>query len=388
MKWWLFLGMIVSSLSWSWVFILSDPLGADIFINEKLLGKTPYLLTNEPSSFSLTLAKPGYRQVRTTVKTSRKITNLIYTLPKESFHVSFAGYDILVIQNQVFRVSEVENLATGIYQFQVESNSLKLNRINPHKPWLYFSLGFTCAGLIAGTTGLILGGIEYQQFQSATSYEEAVKRMQASMFYDNLALWGYTFSVASGGIGLFFYLEDQAFQKQSAQFIIKKAGYFGQDKALYDEAMDLLSQKKTDMAIQAFERVVNTYPESLFVPPSLYQWAKAYQSQNNTEKAREIFTRLLTVYPVFDLYELTLYELFQIELLSSHFAEAEKYLNIMKLIHVFYSIEDTDWFELDLYRLWSQQDDTKRPIYQQKKEAFIHTRNYSPERRQYLQQEK
>ncbi|QJR23003.1 hypothetical protein BREVNS_2253 [Brevinematales bacterium NS] len=388
MKWWVFIGLFCASFSWSWVFVLSDPLGADVFVGEKAIGKTPCVLTNVPSSFTLTLAKPGYRGVRTSLRLSGKVTNLVYTLQKESFHVSFPGQESLIIQNKVFQASEVENLATGFYHFQVETNTLRIERINPHKPWLYFSLGFTCAGLIAGTTGLIMGGIEYENFISATSYEEAVKRMQASMFYDNLALWGYTLAAVSGGVSLYFYFEEKNFQKQSSTFIVKKAGYLGRDKALYDEAMDLLSQKKNELAIQTFEKLIADYPESLFIPPSLYQCAKTYQSENNNSKAKQILLKLVNEYPVFDLYELSLYELFQIELKEGQFLAAENYLQTLKILHVFYSVEDTDWFELDLYRAWSEKDQTKAVLYHQKKEAFINTRSYSPERRQLLQQEK
>ncbi|MCX7882015.1 MAG: PEGA domain-containing protein [Brevinematales bacterium] len=388
MKQWIFLGLLITSLSWPWVFILSDPLGADVFVHDTPIGKTPCILTNEPSSFVLALRKPGYRSIRTTVRSTTRVTNLFYTLQSESFRVNFPGYETITIQNQIFRASEVENLALGIYQFDIVSNRISLERINPNKPWFYFSLGIASTGIVAGTVGLILGSIEYEKFTSATSYEEAVKRMQTSMFYDNLALWSYGIAAISGGMSLSFYLEDRAFQKKSSQFIIKKVGYLGEDKVLYDQAMDLLSQKKEEMAAQSFEKLVRTYPDSLFVPPSLYQWGKILLSEGNHVKAQEIWRVLLERYPVLDLYEMTLYELFLIDMKQSQFLSATRYLETMRLLQFFYSVEDIDWFELDLYRSWSQQDPSKLPLYQQKKEAFITTRTYSPERRQALEKEK
>jgi len=388
MRWRLsILGLLVISLGWGWVFIFSDPLGADVFMNEKPIGQTPLALTNTPSSFTLALAKPGYRGIRTQIRITSRLTNLSYVLTSESFSVSFPGYEQVMLENKIMPASEIANLATGTYAFQIESNILSVHRINPYKPLLFFSLGVMATGLVAGTTGLILGSLEYDAFKKATTYEEAVTHMEASMFYDNLALWGYSLGLAGGGISFGLYLQDREFTKRSDQFVSRKVGYFGGDKKLYDEAMDFISQEKPDIALQRFENLLIRYPDSTFIPPALYQWGKILRSRGEDTKAEEIFSRLLTSYPTLDFYELTLYELFTLDLARSQFVQAEKRLMILRSIQFFYSVEDTDWFEIELYRQWAKKSPAKYPLYQSRKEAFIQTRTYSPERRQQLQQE-
>ncbi len=384
---WIVLFFLWWASSWGWVFISSDPLQADVFINGQKVGRTPYLITNEASRLTLTLAKPGYASIETSVKISSRITNLSYTLRSESFHLQLPGYDAILINGQRFRTTEVENLSQGIYHFTLQSNILSVTKVNPHKPFLYFSAGVATTGLLAGGLGLIMGGIEYGKYETAQSYEDAVKHMQVSMFYDNLALWGFGLSGASGGIALYFYFDERRFQKEANQFIVQKSGYYGQDKLVYEEALNLMAQQKNDDAIKKFDTLISRYPESPFVPGGLYQWGRLLKQKEAYDEAAKLFLKILSEYPVIDLYELTLYELFTLEIARKQFQKAEYYLAMIKSVQFFYSVEDGDWFELDLYRAWSREDASRRSLYQQKKKRFIETSSYSSERRLLLQQE-
>ncbi|URA09701.1 PEGA domain-containing protein [Thermospira aquatica] len=379
-----FLGWVSS---WGWVFISSDPLQADVFINDQKVGKTPYIITNEPPRFSLTLAKPGYTSIKTSVKISSRITNMNYTLSSESFHIQLPGHDTILINGQKFRADEIKNLAQGIYQFTVQSNTLSITKINPNKPFFYFSIGVTTTGLVTGALGLLMGSFEYEKFKTAQTYDKAVKSMQASMFYDNLALWGLGLA-AVGGVATFYLdAENALFKKKANQFIVPKSGYYGQDKLLYEEALDFLAREKNDEVIQKFETLLSLYPESPLIPAALYQWGRILKQKKAYSDAYQIFLKILSTYPVIDFYEFTLYELFTLEIARKQFQKAESYLSMIKSVQFFYSVEDGDWFELDLYRAWSKEDPTKQSLYEQKKKKFIDTSSYSSERRLFLQKE-
>ena len=378
---------LFSTSLWGWVFIQSEPLCADVFINGNLIGKTPLALTNTPSSFTLSLSKPGYTSLQKSIKINSRVTNFAFTLIPESFHSTFPGYEKISVNGKPFTASTIENLSLGTYTFSITNNTLLISKINPNKPFFYFSLGTAAAGLLAAGVGLIAGTFEYTQFQNAKTYEEAVQHMQASMFYDSMVSWGGAFALVSGGIAFVLYLDDQNFQKKANQFVVKESGYRGEDQNLYNQAMDALSRQDYDTAISLFEKMYLSYPESPYLSVSLYQWGKIYKNRKDYRAAESKWEKLLSSYPVIDLYELTLYELFDNALQENKFQLAESYLKILQSVRFLYSVEDNDWFEISLYRTWSKVDPSKRRLYEEKKQTFIETRSYSTERRQLLQKE-
>ncbi|WP_428239887.1 tol-pal system protein YbgF [Gynuella sp.] len=77
----------------------------------------------------------------------------------------------------------------------------------------------------------------------------------------------------------------------------------------YDQAKDLIRQKKYDDAVAAFTQYINDYPDSSYTPNAWYWMGEVYLVLRETEKAKGAFQAVVDQYPDHQKYPDSLYKL-------------------------------------------------------------------------------
>ncbi|AJQ94622.1 tol-pal system protein YbgF [Gynuella sunshinyii] len=77
----------------------------------------------------------------------------------------------------------------------------------------------------------------------------------------------------------------------------------------YDQAKDLIRQKKYDEAVAAFTQYTNDFPDSSYTPNAWYWMGEVYLVLRETEKAKSAFQAVVDQYPDHQKYPDSLYKL-------------------------------------------------------------------------------
>jgi tetratricopeptide (TPR) repeat protein len=315
--------LLMNSKLFCFVFINSVPMKADVILNGKVIGKTPLLIREELNGpCKIGLKKDFYMDTELNLNISTKITNLYSFLPPTSFSIYFPQETDLIINNKKSKSDYIKNLPQGIYEFNPLSNSLSIKRVNPNKTFLYFSLGLGALGLGTGLISQLLANNSYSAYQASKSFDEATNNLSSVTFFDSLSRAGYILGCAGTGLSVYFFIDDMLYNSRNQEIILKDNNSVPEDKDLYEKAMDYLSRLDNTNALAFFNQLIEKYPDSQYMPISLLRRASIYKGFAQYETALKDLKKLQLEFPIYEIYEVTLKTLADVEFLNGDFADA------------------------------------------------------------------
>jgi tol-pal system protein YbgF len=81
------------------------------------------------------------------------------------------------------------------------------------------------------------------------------------------------------------------------------------ERDAYQQAFDLMKARNFDQSVEAFNRLIVSFPNGQYTPNALYWLGELYLAQQNTEQARQSFMQVLSLYPDHPKVPDTLYKL-------------------------------------------------------------------------------
>ncbi len=181
-------------------------------------------------------------------------------------------YQIQVLQQEV---QELRGL--------VEEQAYQLNRLARDQKEQYMDLDRRVAGLATG--GAAAAGVSSPGTAGPVSAPPPAYRPPAG-----------SVDPAPGGQG-------------AAVVARPGAGSAVPEREAYQNAFDLMKQRKFEESISAFNRLIVDYPNGQYTPNAFYWLGELHLAQQNTEQARQSFMQVVNLYPDHPKVPDTLYKL-------------------------------------------------------------------------------
>ncbi|MGQ9615180.1 MAG: PEGA domain-containing protein [Spirochaetota bacterium] len=286
------------------LFINSDPLGAEVYLEGESIGKTPLRLVNpERDVLNLSIVKNGFQSLQDEVKLEGNERSKLlfykllpitidFTIYQENRDVYIngvlAGKSPLIIKNLQPGTYDISNKDTTIYLSSGAYSKLK-------KTTIYESL-FATGLFIASIAGTI-----------------TIDRNDASPMEYALRISPFI----AGGILAYDILKlcklrTEIRRDQKTLKGIEVVPWGGEvDRDLFANGVELIGEESWEKAIREFMLLVNMYPDSRYVPLSIYEIGYSYYHQNEYQKAIEYFGKFLYQYPVYEFFSYGVYYLME-----------------------------------------------------------------------------
>ena len=71
----------------------------------------------------------------------------------------------------------------------------------------------------------------------------------------------------------------------------------GSEREAYTAAFELMKARRFDESAQAFDALINNYPNGQYTPNAFYWLGELYLAQTQSEQARQSFAQVLNLYP-------------------------------------------------------------------------------------------
>ena len=371
--------IFIASSSYGIVFLNSIPMKADVYLNNKPLGKTPYIYKDKlTGNVNVTFKKNGYFDMDMNLSLQGDTTNIYTYLSPTSFSINFPDKENIIYNDKKYKSEYVKNISEGIYEFKPDPNSMTIKRVNPNKPFMYFGLGTGIVGLAAGITSQILGNVYYQDFMKANNFSLAITKMNYAMFFDNLATVGYVVGSAGCVAGAYFFIDDMIYNSKNSEIRLKDKNPLPEDKELYDKAMDYLSILDNSNAVKLFNKLLTDYPESQFLPISLMRRAQIIRDFGDYEGSLKDLIKLKQEFPIYDIYELSLKDLGDMYTTNYYYQEAINTYYEMTNYSRYYKQQNIDFSIIKCYEniLARDNDPKNKAILSNLVNQFLSSPNY------------
>ncbi len=334
------------SSGFSYVFLNSVPSGADVMMNNKKIGTTPLLIKEDiTGKQSFVFKKEGYHTSTLTSTLSSKITNLYSILTPDTFSLYFPDKTSVVINSQNFDNEEIRNIPSGYYHFMTDKDSIKMDRINPNRKYLIFSLIMTGIGLTTGIVAHYVGNNAYTAYTNNTDPSQVFSLLENSKFLDILSWSGYGLAGLGGGFSIYFGVDALIYKKKNQTIKIDSQKQ-SKDNVLYNQALDYLSQGNIDQAKDSFTQVITRYPESKYLPVSLLRRASILNKQQQYSSAIKDLETIRDKYPIYEIYEIAVKSLADSYFQNKIYDEAIRNYQEIKGLHENYSEQEIDFLIL------------------------------------------
>lgn len=346
---------------WSLVFVNSSPFKATVSIGKQKLGETPLLIrTNIGKDVELTFEKQGFYTKKLRVQIKNPVTNISVPLISKSFSVQFPNRQYIILNGKKYESDHIQNLPNGYYLFEQDRETIYARRVNPNRSLFYMNLALFGVGIAGGITGVLVGNGVYQQYQAANNYIDAIKLLNTSMALDNLALASFVVAGASGGLSVYYFLDDLNTMKKNKDIKIKSQEYMSKDRDLFEKALDEMGQDRSKEALQDFNAILDGYPESRFYPMALLRRAKIYNRQEKYADAIKDLEKIRSDYPVYDVYALALKDLGDLYNRDKKTKEALSVYRELRQINSVYPPYLIDYYYLKILNTeWQKTGDVK-----------------------------
>jgi TolA-binding protein len=334
---------------------------ANVFIDDKHVGTTPVLIKDQVTGeHSIRFELVGYYSSSIQVNVQSSITNLNTILTPQTFSLYLPGQQAIVINQQEYKNEEIKNLPEGYYHFKPGQDAVTMQRLNPNAQFIYISLGATIIGLAAGILGSLNANDSYNKFNQATTLDVAVNYMNAATFWDNCSIFGWTLTGLGAGASVYFLIDDANFAKENQAIKVASQSIQEEDVTYYEKGMDLISQGDTPNAVKNFQKIIDSFPNSRFIPSSLFRLAQVAFQNKEYNKAAEFLERIKREYPIYEIYELAVKQLADCYIaLQSYDKAIENYKEVNQL-NTIYSKESIEYAVIDtMYLLYKKNKDPK-----------------------------
>ncbi len=357
----LLLGLFfMNSYLYSYTFINSVPSGAEVTIDNVSAGTTPLVIKEKLSKKStIIFKKTGYHPSSMTFSPQSSVTNLYSILTPDTFSLYFPDKNAVVINNRSYDNEEIRNIPSGYYHFKTENDAIYMDRVNPNRKYLIFSLVTTGIGLATGLVAHYTGNTAFDAYQNNTNASQVFSLLEQAKFLDILSWTGYGLAGLGGGFSLYFGIDALRY-KQKNQSIEIKGQDQAQDYQIYNLAMDQLSQEKTEDSLKNFSTIIEKYKDSKFVPVSLFRRSVLLQKQGKYKEAIQDLLLVKVKYPIYEIYETAVKYLADNYVMDQNYEAALQNYQDIRNIHENYSINDIDLsiIQTQYKKALSQQADT------------------------------
>jgi tetratricopeptide (TPR) repeat protein len=289
------------------LFIGSDPLNAEVYLGDDLIGKTPLRLGNvdEQNLSTIRIVKKGYEEAEIEVDLDDSRSQQVYYILYSPF------VDLLLTQREkeVF-LNEVDagkaplvikNIPNGIYQIESSENRIAITNAEFEREkkttrWEAVSSGVLFGGSLGA--GLYFGNRDDQQLKDLFLFSTVI--FGGLLGYNLLKL---------GKIRL-----DEKRDRVEMSAIEISGMSLEADRDMFTDAMEYVGKEYWDDALSKFKLLVNLYPNSEYVPLGLYQIGNLYYNLGEYEQAVRYLKSFVYDYPVPEFYGFAVHGLIDSEL--------------------------------------------------------------------------
>jgi TolA-binding protein len=304
------------------IFINTDPIGAEVFLGNEFMGRTPMRMVDgwEESSKKLQLKKDGYEEVETELmQDDERTTQIYYTLfsPYVDFVLSQREKNIFVNDVNAGRSPLViKNIPNGIYEIESESDRISISNAEytQQRRATLFETIFSASGFAAS-----LGSMIYYDNKGNSSRADALA--VSSIIFGGLLTYNL----------LKFYKIGTSEKRDRAQMSAIEISHTSAqaDREMFTAGMELVGKEYWNDALTKFNLLVNIHPESRYVPISVYEIGYLYYTTGQYDEAANNFRAFIYEYPVVEFYSYGVYYLIDSELqIGNVIGAMEDYKNL------------------------------------------------------------
>jgi tetratricopeptide (TPR) repeat protein len=323
------------------LFISTDPVEADVFINGAEAGKTPMRLRNfTQDSVELQIKKNSYVDVKEEITLSGERRELIfYALAPENLQITFHQKDqnIYINDEPAGKTPlSIGNLPSGTYRIEKTDDGIAFS----NEMYKYLKRATLTETLFtAGIMGLSAAGAIIYSRRGSHEPQTYVLGISSAVFG---GLFGYNLLKLSK-INTIHRKEVEGLEAINVETFRRETA-----RDLFSTGMEMLGNENYDEALTKFSFVVNVFSDSEYAAISMYEIGYCYYMKENYDKATEYFRRFVYEYPIYELFNYGAYYLLDIALESGQFERALADYNNLRPI---YLEDETGSLQIEFYRV-------------------------------------
>lgn len=261
------------------IFINSYPYKANIYIDKKYVGQTPFIIRDlNTKTLKLKIEKDKYLAFEKSIEImeGKKYESFFIYLQPKNFSLSVLDtYSIDIKKDKYESPVEIENIPNGSYQIYKKDNTIYF--IHDNAKFYISILSYL----------LTLGSAGYGIMNNSAEF--------------------YIVSAVSLVISVYFLLT--TFLPAKEQYIINLNPTLKEDEVFFQQAQNSINKSQFNDAINQLQQIITKYPESYYIPHSLYYIAFCYDALGDFEKSKNYYEQLLQNYPIIDFYDISYYSL-------------------------------------------------------------------------------
>jgi TolA-binding protein len=309
------------------LFISTDPINADVYIGDALIGRSPLRIgsVDVDTAQTLRIVKPGYEDIEFTLELDEARTQLIFhTLYSPNVDFILSQREKEVFLNEVDAGKSplvVQNVPNGIYRIDSDQNRITISnaeyaRLKKTTRWEAISSSVLFAGS--------LGGAIY--FRNNDQEKVADLLVLSTFIFGGLL--GYNL-LKLGKINL-----DERRDRAEMSAIEISHKSVEEDRDMFAGAMEYVGKEYYEDALSKFKLLVNLYPDSQYVPLSLFQIGQIYYGSEEYGRAAGSFKSFVYDYPKLELFAFAVHKLIDAELQSGNTSQALGHYESLRPIYI------------------------------------------------------
>jgi len=309
------------------LFVSTEPINAAVYVGGDMVGRSPLRIgaLQKNSTLSLRILKSGYEEVEMEVELDDKRTQLFYlTLytPNVDFILSQRDKDVYVNEVNAGKSPLVlKNLPNGTYSFESDQERITISnaeyaRMRKTTQWEIASSAFLFGASLGG--GIYLKNDDNVKSGDLLLLSSAI--FGGILGYNLLKLWKIN-------------LNEKRDRAEMNAIEISEISIEA-DRDMFTNAMEYVGKEYWDDALGKFKLLVSLYPDSQYVPLSLYQTGSIYYSNGEFQKASIQFQSFVYDYPLFEFYTFAVHDLIDSELRLGNTAKALSHYESLRPIYI------------------------------------------------------
>jgi len=297
------------------LFISTEPINAAVYVGDDMVGRSPLRIgtLQENSAVSLRILKSGYEEIEMEVELDDKRTQLLYvTLYTPNVDIILSQRDKDVYVNEVNAGKSplvLKNLPNGTYSFESDQERITISnaeyaRMKKTTKWEIASSAFLWGAALGG--GIYLKNNDNEKSGDLLLLSSAI--FGGILGYNLLKLWKIN-------------LNEKRDRAEMNAIEISEISIEA-DRDMFTNAMEYMGKEYWDDALGKFKLLVSLYPDSQYVPLSLYQTGFIYYRNGEFQKASTQFQSFVYDYPIIEFYTFAVHDLIDSELRLGNVSEA------------------------------------------------------------------
>jgi len=309
------------------LFISTEPINAAVYVGEDLVGRTPLRLgtLQENATVSLRIAKSGYEEIEAEVVLDDRRTQLLYfTLYSPDMDLILSQRDKDVYLNEVSAGKSplvVKNLPNGIYAFESDQERITItnaeySRMRKTTRWEAISSACLWGASLGG--GIYLKNNDNEKAGDTLLLSSAI--FAGLLGYNLLKLWKIN-------------LDEKRDRAEMSAIEISHMSVEA-DREMFTNAMEYVGKEYWDDALGKLKLLVILYPDSHYVPLSLYQTGSIYYRHGEFQKAAGEFQSFVYDYPIFEFYAFAVHDLIDSEMKRGNVSTALSHYESLRPVYI------------------------------------------------------